>query len=128
VGTEALPVEPVQIEAGAVMFAVGFEVTVTVWLPDTLHPFVVTALTEYVVVELGLTVIDCVVAPVDHAYDANPPAALSTTGVAAHVDVGPVIVTAAGSTLTPTGADVALQPFASVIVTSKVADEVTVID
>jgi hypothetical protein len=55
--------------------------------------------TLYVVVDDGVTVMVCVVAPVFQRYDANTPAS-SVTGEAAHVAVGPVIVgVGAGLTL-----------------------------
>jgi hypothetical protein len=46
-------------------------------------------------------VIVCVVAPVDHEYDAKPGPASSVTGVPEQVEVGPVMLTV-GSGLTLT--------------------------
>ena len=48
----------------------------------------------------GVTVMDGVVAPVDHRYE-TPPEAVSVTAAPAHVDDGPLIA-AAGSGLTVT--------------------------
>ena len=63
--------------------------------------------------------IDCVVAPVDHRYDA-PLDAVSVTEPPGQNVVGPPsVIVAAGSgfTVTVTGAEVALQPWESVVVT-----------
>lgn len=78
-----------------------------------------------------MTVVDCVVAPFDQRYE-KPPGAESVTFPPAQKVVGPeaVMVGVAGSGLTVTavGAEVAEQPEASVTVTVKLPELLTVID
>ena len=68
---------------------------------------------------LALTLIDCVVAPFDQAYDA-PLLAVSVTEPPAQNVVGPpalIVALGSGLTVTLVGAEVALQPLALVTVT-----------
>ena len=100
---------PLQKVVGPLAVIVGAAPTFTVWEALAEQPFRSLTVTLYVVVDAGDTVIDCVVAPVDHENDV-PPFAVSVTLVPAHVDVGPVIVAVgAGLTVTTVGDDVALQ-------------------
>ena len=65
----------------------------------------------------GETVIDAVVAPVDHEYDV-PPLAVSVIVPPGQLEVGPVIAAlGTGLTVTTVGAEVAVQPFAFPTVT-----------
>lgn len=70
-------------------------------------------------VPLLVTLIDGVVAPLDHKYVPVPPAVSVTLPPAQNV-VGPlgvIVATGVGSTVTVVGADIALQPLALVTVT-----------
>ena len=61
-----LPDENATTDAGASTLSAGPPVpTETVWLRDVEQPALLVSMTEYVVVVLGLTVIDGVVAPFD---------------------------------------------------------------
>lgn len=94
--------------------------TDTVWLRDVEQPALLVSITEYVVVVLGLTVIDGVVAPFDQRMlEMLEPLTVSVTEPPGwHMLAGPLIVAAgAGLTVTVTGEDVAEQPPALVTVT-----------
>ena len=88
------------------------------------------AVSEYVVVAFGVTVIEVAVAPVDHRTLEKVPVAESVTGEPGwQLDAGPLIATVgAGETETETGADVVWHPAPSVTVTKKLPEDVTVID
>jgi hypothetical protein len=115
--TDALPLPFGQSVAGAVIVASGVAVTFTVFDAVAVQlPF--DTVTEYVAVEVGETVIDCVVAPFDQRYDEKPLPASSVTGEPPHEDDGPEIAaTGVGVTLTVAGAEVPLQPLELVTVT-----------
>ena len=84
--------------------------------------------TLYVVACVGVSVIVCVVAPVDQRYDEKPGPASRVMGVPAQKVDGPLMLTiGAGFTVTVLAALVALQPF-TVTVTSKLPEPKTVID
>jgi hypothetical protein len=112
-----LPVELAVTADGAVMVAVPTFVTFTVCDAVAVQPFASVTVTVYVVVDAGVTVIDEVVSPVDHAYDVPPPA-VRVALVPAQIAVGPVIAAVgSGLTVTINGDDVALQlPFVTVTV------------
>ena len=77
-----------------------------------------------------MTVIDCVVAPVDQRYDA-PLLAVRTTSSPAQNVVSPdalIVATGGGFTVTSVEEEVALQPEALVTVTWKLPDALTTID
>ena len=73
---------PSQMATSAPAFAVGNGLTVTVTESLSVQPLVVTV-TEYTVVELGLTLILAVVAPVLHKY-VSPPEAVSVVESPSH--------------------------------------------
>ena len=113
----------------AVIDAVGSEFTVTLVADDVaLQPFASVTVTLYE--PAAETVIDRVVAPFDHAYEA-PAEAVSVTEPPAQNVVGPdAVIDAAGGAFTVTfvGADVALQPFAFVTLTLYEPEAETTID
>lgn len=86
--------------------------TVVVQLP-------VTTTAEYVVVEVGETVMDVDVAPVDHVTLEMPePSTVSVADPLPHSDDGPLIRTMGGDvTVTGAGADVDVHPLPSATVT-----------
>ena len=66
---------PTQIEGlDGVMLHVGAGFTVTVVVHELVHPFASVTVTVYVVVEVGLTVIEAVVAALLHTNDVPPDA------------------------------------------------------
>ena len=98
-----LPVEPGTIVLGAVIVAEGIGLTVTLTggaLP--VQPVLSVTVTLYEPV--ALTVIDCVVAPVDHAYD-WPAVAVSNTLPPVQKLVGPLAVMVGANAATLTVAD-----------------------
>lgn len=104
---------PAQVVAGPLIVAVGSGLTETDFEAFAEQPFESVTCTEYVVVPVGVTVIDDVVAPVDQRK-VVPPAAVRVTAAPAHVVAGPLIV-AVGSGLTEMVFEaLAEQPFASV--------------
>jgi hypothetical protein len=118
---------PLQKVSGplAVTFAFAAGLTVTVCEAVAEQPFASVTATVYVVVEAGVTVIDDVVAPVDHENDV-PPLAVSVALVPAQIADGPEMV-AVGSGLTVMVCDALfVQPRASVTVTVYVVVEVGV--
>ena len=106
--------------AGALMVRVPADPTVTTCDVELVQPLALVAVTEYVVVAVGVTVMLCVVAPLDQRYVLMfVPLALSVTGMPGWQDtVGPVIATVgSGFTVTVVGDEAAEQPPASVTVT-----------
>jgi hypothetical protein len=91
-----LPVEFGVTEAGAVIVMAASVETVTVFEADAEQPLASVTCTLYVVVAVGVTVIDAVVAPVDHRNDV-PPEAVRLTLEPAQADVGPVMVAVGGA-------------------------------
>ena len=99
-----------------VIVAVGTAFTATVVEVLALQPFTSVTWTEYVVVEVGDTVIDADVAPVDQR-NVVPPVAVSVALAPLQIAVGPVIV-AVGNGLTVIICDAEFgQPRASATVT-----------
>ncbi len=102
----------------AVIPAVGLALTVTVVsAAAVLQPFASVTITPYA--PAALTVMACVVAPLDQRY-ADPPDAVRVTVPPAQNVVGPPVVMPAlglGLTVTALGTLVAWQPFALVTVT-----------
>ena len=124
----ALPVLFAQTAAGAVIGGVGEPARVTVLLAEALQFEALVTVTLYVVVAAGVSVIVCVVAPVDQRYEEKPGPASRVIGVPAQNVDGPVMLTrGAEFTVTLLPALVALQPF-TVTVTLKVPEPKTVID
>ncbi len=108
---------PAQMLCGGQMLQVGPGVTVTVAEQELLQPLALVTVTVYVVVTVGFTVIDAVVAPVLHRNDV-PPDAVS-------VDEPPTQKEGLEEAMLHTGAGVTttiveqelVQPLASVTVT-----------
>src|SRR5437660_1086295 len=102
----------------AVIVAVGLAFTVTAaGAHVALQPAAFVTVTLYA--PLALTVMACVVAPLDQRYDAPLDAVSVTLPPAQNVVGPPAVIVAAGFALTVTaaGAEVPLQPFPSVTVT-----------
>jgi len=114
---------------GVIVGVAGFTLTVTlVGALVALQPFAFVTVTLYE--PLVVTLIDCVVAPVDHEYDAAA-GAVSVTEPPAQNVVGPlgvIVEVGNGFTVTEVAALVALQPFAFVTVTLYEPLAVTLID
>jgi hypothetical protein len=113
----------------AVISAVGSGLTVTVVAAEVaLQPFAFVMVTLYE--PPAVTLMDCVVAPLDQRYELAPEAVSVTLPPAQNV-VAPLAVMAAvgsGFTVTVVAAEVLLQPFASVTVTLYDPLAVTLID
>ncbi len=113
-----LPPEQNVVGPSAVMLAVGFAFAVTTVGDDAaLHPLAFVTVT--LKLPLALTVMACVVAPVDQRYDA-PLDAVNVTLPPAQKVVGPpgvMVAVGFAFAMTAVGDDVALQPFAFVTVT-----------
>ena len=101
---------PVIVHTGS-----GFTVTVTEH--ELVHPLASVTVTVYVVVEVGLTVIEAVVAALLHRNDV-PPEAVSVAEPFGQIEglAGVMLHTGAGFTVTVTEHEL-VHPFASVIVT-----------
>jgi len=95
-------VAPVQIADGALIDGAGTLLTVTGVFPEVvLQPLAFVTVTENVPVVL--TLIDCVVAPLLHAYCAIPAGAESVTLPPVQNDVEPLgVIVASGSEFTTT--------------------------
>src|SRR6185436_18527608 len=102
----------------AVIVALGSAFTVTVVGAEVaLQPLASVTVTLYE--PLALTLMDCVVAPFDQRYELALEAVSVTLPPAQKVVGPPAVIVAVGSafTVTVVGAEVALQPLASVTVT-----------
>jgi hypothetical protein len=89
-----LPVDPGATFCGALIAAGGAFVTVTVFDALLLQPAPLVTLTLKVVVAATVTLIVCVVAPVDQRYDAKPEPASSVTLPFGQTLEGPLMATA----------------------------------
>src|SRR5438270_133827 len=89
----ALPVLFAQTAAGAVIGGVGEPASVTLLLAEALQLEALVTVTLYVVVAAGVSVIVCVVAPVDQRYEEKPGPASRVIGVPAQNVDGPVMLT-----------------------------------
>ena len=99
---------PAQITCPPLMLATGFGVTVKVLLAVAVQPLVVTV-TVYV--PAVFTVMDDVVAPVDHAY-VPPPVAVKVELVPAQITCPPLMLTTGFGVTVRVLLAVAVQPFA----------------
>ena len=110
VRTTSSPAQKVVGPSG-VMLATGAGVTLTfVAAEESLQPLVVTVTLKE---PLVVTVIDCVVSPVDQRYESAAEAVRMTSSPAQN-DVGPsavIVATGFGVTETFVAGDVSLQPF-----------------
>lgn len=109
---------PIQIDGLAgVMLHAGGGVTVIVTAHVLVHPLPFATVTVYVVVEVGLTVIEAVVSDVLHRND-NPPDAVSVDEPPTQIEESETVMlhTGAGATVTVNEHEL-VHPFASVTVT-----------
>lgn len=114
-----LPVDSAGTDTGALMLSGGPAFDTVIVCETVVVQLPVTTTAEYVVVDVGATVIEVDVAPVDHVTLEMPePSTLSVAVPAPHMDDGPLIRTIGGDvTVTGVGADVAVHPLPSATVT-----------
>ena len=110
---------PAQIAPGLLIEAVGGELTVTVLEAVAVHPLLSVAVTLYVVVEAGETVMEELVEPLLHEYEPPAPAPEAVSVTLAPEQTAPgLLIEAVGGELTVTVREaVAVQPLLSVAVT-----------
>ena len=107
---------PIQIDGFAgVMLQAGSGFTVTVFEQELVHPCALVTVTVYVVVVVGLTVMDAVVAPVLHRND-TPPVAVSVDEAPIQIDgfAGAMLQVGTGFTTTVVEQD-EVQPLAPLV-------------
>ena len=104
-------------ESETLMLQTGAGFTVTVVVQELVHPFASVTVTVYVVVEVGLTVIEAVVAALLHTNDV-PPAAVSVEEPPTQIEglAGVMLQTGAGLIVTVVEHEL-VHPFALVTVT-----------
>ena len=111
-------------ESETLMLHTGDGLTLTVAEQELVHPLALVTVTVYVVVEVGLTVIEAVVAPVLHRNDV-PPEAISVDEPPTQIEESDTLMLHAGAGFTVTVVEHELvQPLASVTVTVYVVVEV----
>jgi ferredoxin-like protein FixX len=108
---------PAHIEVGPVIVTLIAGETVTVCESVAWQVFASVTVTLNVCVDAGETMIVCVVAPVDHRYDAKPAPASRVTEPPVHIDVGPVMVTVGSGFTVTVWESTFVQPRLSVTVT-----------
>src|SRR5262245_42767751 len=92
---------PTQIGCGGKMTQVGTGVTITVVEHELVHPLASVTVTVYVVVDVGLTVMEAVVADVLHR-NVTPPEAVSVAEPPAQIEESDTVILHTGSGLTVT--------------------------
>ena len=120
----SVAVSPTHAVSGPLMLQTGAGFIVTVTEHELVHPFASVTVTVYVVVEVGLTVIEAVVADVLHRNDV-PPDAVNVVEPPTHIEglEGAMLHAGAGLTVTVVEHEL-VHPLASVTVTVYVVVEV----